>query len=124
MLDDLLAELERRAAVTLVTPRTLAGVTAKPAPILACTSVTYVTPQNDNTGSEALKVGDSPEGSPESLSPAARVVVDFRLTDWPNAGGSVLGAPGDSAESLISDLRERYRGRLKSYSVRTPKCPK
>lgn len=47
-LDTLLATMERRVN-TPATPCTHAGVTAKPAPVKACTPVTPVTPQNGNT---------------------------------------------------------------------------
>lgn len=48
-LADLLETLELRDVVTPATPCTHAGVTAKPAPVKACTLVTPVTPQNGNT---------------------------------------------------------------------------
>lgn len=51
-LDALLARLEGRV-VTPVTADAIADVTPKPAPMLACTPVTPVTPQNDNTAGEA-----------------------------------------------------------------------
>lgn len=47
-LDTLLATMERRVN-TPATPCTHAGVTAKPAPVKACTLVTPATPQNGNT---------------------------------------------------------------------------
>ena len=55
-LDDLLTRLEQRAAATSVTPVTPAenaGVTPRPAPILACTRVTPVTPENNVTANKA-----------------------------------------------------------------------
>lgn len=51
-LADLLERLERRT-VTPVTPCNPDEVTANPAPILACTLVTPVTPQNDNIRDDA-----------------------------------------------------------------------
>ena len=54
-LDDLLTLLEQRAAATSVTPVTPAenaGVTLRPAPILACTRVTPVTPENSVTANK------------------------------------------------------------------------
>jgi hypothetical protein len=56
-LDDLLATLERRNSVTPVTPATPAGVQPKPLQHKACTLVTPVTPENTNSGSNALQVG-------------------------------------------------------------------
>lgn len=53
-LDALLARLEGRA-VTPVTSDAIADVTPKPAPILACTPVTSVTAQNDDTPAEARR---------------------------------------------------------------------
>lgn len=47
-IDALLATMERRVD-TPATPCTHAGVTAKPAPVKACTLVTPATPQNGNT---------------------------------------------------------------------------
>lgn len=55
-LDALLTRLEQRAAATSVTPVTPAenaGVTPRPAPILACTRVTPVTPENNVTANKA-----------------------------------------------------------------------
>jgi hypothetical protein len=56
-LDDLLATMERRNYVTLVTPATPAGVQRKPLQHMPCTLVTLVTPENSNAGSNALEVG-------------------------------------------------------------------
>ncbi len=51
-LDALLAKLEGRA-VTSVTSGPTSNVTPKSAPVLACTSVTSVTAENDDTASKA-----------------------------------------------------------------------
>ena len=51
-LDALLARLEGRA-VTPVTADAIADVTPKPAPMLACTPVTPVTAENDDTADKA-----------------------------------------------------------------------
>ena len=51
-LDALLARLEGRA-VTPVTPDVTPDVTSKSAPMLACTPVTSVTAENDNTAGKA-----------------------------------------------------------------------
>ena len=89
-LDDLLATLERRAADTPDTPCNPIEVSAKPAPILACTLDTLDTPQIDdarkNTGNEGatswgwlLHFADSEPAevftSPEST--LAEVLRDF-----------------------------------------------
>lgn len=65
-LDALLATLERREAVTPVTPRYPPGVTAKAAPDKACTPVTPVTPINDEG---EIRAGD---GTADAASAARR----------------------------------------------------
>lgn len=62
----MLATLERRDAVTPVTPRYPPGVTAKPASDKACTPVTPVTPANDEA---EIRAGD---GTAEAASAARR----------------------------------------------------
>jgi hypothetical protein len=52
-LDALLARLAGGGDVTAVTPAPVADVTAKPAPLLACTAVTAVTPPADVTADDA-----------------------------------------------------------------------
>ena len=56
-LSDLLATMERRAAVTPETPCNSGRVTAKPLQHKACTLVTPVTPQTGNAGKDAPIVG-------------------------------------------------------------------
>jgi hypothetical protein len=56
-LDDLLANMERRQAATPATPKDGRGVTARPAPIQACTPETPVTPRHNNDPKESGKVG-------------------------------------------------------------------
>ena len=56
-LADLLAIMERRAAVTPETPCNSGRVTAKPLQHKACTLVTPVTPQTGNAGKDAPIVG-------------------------------------------------------------------
>jgi len=45
-------------------------------------------------------------------------VIDYRLTDRPGAGGSILGNRGDTFADLVADLRARYGDRLDWHAVR------
>jgi len=74
-LESLLATLERREAVTPVTPRYPPGVTAKPTSDKACTPVTPVTPINDEA---EIRAG---EGAAESAFAARRWRVCFPTRD-------------------------------------------
>ena len=55
-LHNLLARLERTTAATPVTPEKSSGVTRRTAPIKACTHVTHVTPENDDSQSDLRKL--------------------------------------------------------------------
>jgi len=54
-IDALLSRLEARPVVTSVTSRPAPAVTRKPAPALACTSVTSVTSESNNAGAQAAE---------------------------------------------------------------------
>lgn len=95
-LDALLARLERREAVTPVTPRYPAGVTAKPAPDKACTPVTPVTPANDEA---EIRAGDS---TAEAASAARRWRVCLPNCD----PGEVIFTP----EATRAQVADRYPG--------------
>lgn len=66
-LDDLLATLERRALDTPDTPCNTDGVSARTAPIQACTPDTRDTRQNDNNESNAETMAGRPDA--ESAEP-------------------------------------------------------
>lgn len=99
-LDALLARLEARP-VTPVTPSETLALQPKPAPMLACTLVTPVTPQKQQVRNET-RIGLQ--------------VVSFRLKiDPPGVWHTALGP--DVAD-LIADLRGRYGARLDGVKVR------
>ncbi len=45
-------------------------------------------------------------------------MIDYRLTDPPGAGGSILGNRGNTFAELVADLRARYGDRLDWHAVR------
>lgn len=53
--------------------------------------------------------GVAPPADTPPPKPIARAVLRFTLT---NGGGTVLGQPSDTPDSLLADLRERWPGEL------------
>jgi len=99
-LEALLATLERREAVTPVTPRYPDGVTGKAAPDKACTRVTPVIPVNDGAGT-----GADVEASPV---PDCRAVTPVETAELRALVGLILadGSEDERAEALAVALAD------------------
>lgn len=115
-LDELLARLARDA-VTPVTPEHSSGVTAEALPILACTLVTLVTPQNNKPAATHAEVlADYPDAL--AAEPGGRLAGDDDRRTCNQCGNLLAGtctvaAPG----GLVSAVRG-YRPSLVDIPIR------
>jgi hypothetical protein len=104
-IESLLSRLEA-GGVTPVTPPREAGVTRKPAPVLACTRVTPVTPQNDESRTDTA--GDpSIPALPGAADPEAlREFLEERAAIREFDGGC---SREDAEAAALEDLRGQVR---------------
>jgi hypothetical protein len=74
------------------------------------------TSQNENTLGSGC--AESEFSAADASASIHRPTLHYRLHDTRNAGGSIIGAPGDSLAALLADLVQRYGARLDLESVR------
>lgn len=112
-IDGLLARLERRA-VTPVTADVTPDVTPKPAPAKACTPVTSVTAEDDDTAGKAIS-----ERLSDSTMEARRQHVLGMLVGHPEARYAVLTDTAAEPGAVIVVLAIRGQA---SYELRIPRA--
>jgi hypothetical protein len=95
-LDALLARLEGRA-VTPVTANAIPDVTPEPAPMLACTPVTSVTAENDDTAGKATS-----ELLPDQAAEARRQRVLAMLAERPGIRYAVMINARDADPVIVA----------------------